>query len=222
MRTREFLIVVLAAVLLSTGIGVAQEAGASVTGKITDPSGAAVVNATVTLRDVDRGDVFRTQSNEEGVYNLPRVPIGQYELRVEASGFQTAVRPAFALQLNQAAKVDIALAIGQVSQQMEVTDAAPLLQTETTQVGTVMESNAIASLPLETRNYNQLTLLVPGAGHHQPGVLQYRAGDLSTPAGPISTATASRPTTICWTAWKTPNSWTTTWPTRRTWTPFRR
>ena len=163
MRKNEFLIVVLAAVLLCTGIAVAQEAGASITGKITDPSGAAVVNATVTLRDVDRGSAFRTQSNEEGVYNLPRVPIGQYELRVEAGGFQTAVRPPFPLQLNQAAKVDIALAIGQVSQQMVVTEAAPNLQTETTQVSTVMEANAIAGLPLETRNYNQLTLLIPGA-----------------------------------------------------------
>ena len=163
MRKNEFLIVVLALVLLCTGIGVAQEAGASVTGKITDPSGASVVNAAVTLRDVDRGAIFRTQTNEEGVYNLPRVPIGQYELKVEANGFQTAVRPPFPLQLDQAARVDIALTIGQVSQQMVVTETAPTLQTETTQVSTLMEASAIAGLPLETRNYNQLTLLVPGA-----------------------------------------------------------
>jgi hypothetical protein len=163
MRKNEFPIVVLALALWCTAIGMAQETGASVTGKITDPSGAAVVDATVTLRDVDRGAAFRTQTNQEGVYNLPRVPIGQYELRVEASGFQTAVRPPFPLQLDQAAKVDIALAIGQVSQQMEVTSVAPQLQTETTQVSTVMEANAIAGLPLETRNYNQLTLLVPGS-----------------------------------------------------------
>src|SRR5580658_9615021 len=136
MRKNEFPIVVLALVSLCTAIGMAQETGASVTGKITDPSGAAVVDATVTLRDVDRGAAFRTQTNQEGVYNLPRVPIGQYELRVEASGFQTAVRPPFPLQLDQAAKVDIALTIGQVSQQMEVTSVAPQLQTETTQVST--------------------------------------------------------------------------------------
>jgi hypothetical protein len=163
MRGKVVLIVVLALAFLSPGIGVAQEAGASVTGKVTDPSGAAVVGATVILRDVDRGSVLRTQTNGEGVYNLPRVPIGQYELRVEASGFQTAVRPPFSLQLDQAAKVDITLAIGQVSQQMVVTSEAPQLQTETTQVSTVMEANAIAGLPLETRNYNQLTLLVPGS-----------------------------------------------------------
>jgi len=166
MRRNELPALVLGlAALLTLGAftAAAQEAGASITGKITDPSGAAVVNAAVTARDVERGTIFRTQTNEEGLYNLPRVPIGQYEVRVEASGFQTAVRPSLPLQLNQAARVDIALAIGQVSQQMEVTSTAPLLQTETTQVSTVMEANAIASLPLETRNYNQLTLLVPGS-----------------------------------------------------------
>ena len=158
MKKNEIPISILAlllAVLLNGAIALAQEAGASVTGKITDPSGAAVANATVTLRDVDRGSIFRTATNEEGVYNLPRVPVGQYELRVEASGFQTAVRPSFPLQLNQAARIDIALAIGQVSQQMEVTSVAPQLQTETTQVNTVLEASSISSLPLETRNYNQ-------------------------------------------------------------------
>jgi hypothetical protein len=82
---------------------------------------------------------------------------------VEASGFQTAVRPSFTLVLNQTARLDIALALGQVSQTLEVTSATPLLQTENTQIGTVMQASAIANLPLQTRNYNQLTLLVPGA-----------------------------------------------------------
>src|SRR6185503_13730235 len=86
-----------------------------------------------------------------------------YELRVEASGFQTAVRPAFSLVLNQTANVDITMAIGAVSQQLEISASAPVLQTQTTEVGSVMEAHEIASLPLQTRNYNQLALLVPGA-----------------------------------------------------------
>src|SRR5262249_48393780 len=64
---------------------------------------------------------------------------------------------------NQTAKVDLTLSIGAVSQQIEVTTAAPVLQTQTTEVSTAMEANAISNLPLQTRNYNQLTLLVPGA-----------------------------------------------------------
>ncbi len=143
--------------------GVAQEASAGITGKVTDPSGAAVANANVTARDADRGTVWNTKTNDEGAYNFARLPIGRYEVKVEASGFQTAVHTAFDLQLSQTAKVDLALTLGPVSQQVEVTSAAPVLQTQTTEVGSVMEANAIASLPLETRNYNQLTLLIPGA-----------------------------------------------------------
>jgi hypothetical protein len=82
---------------------------------------------------------------------------------VEVTGFQTVVKPGVELVLNQAAKIDFALTIGQVSQQVEVTEGAPVLQTQTTEVGTVMQAHAIANLPLETRNYNQLALLVPGS-----------------------------------------------------------
>ena len=141
----------------------AQETSANITGKVTDPSGASIASATVIATDTDRGTVFRTETNAEGVYTLPRLPIGTYSVRVEASGFQAAVRPGLTLVLNQTATIDFAMALGQVSQQVEVSSAAPVLQTQTTEVGTVMEAHAIAELPLETRNYNQLALLVPGA-----------------------------------------------------------
>jgi hypothetical protein len=143
--------------------GFAQDASGAITGRISDPSGAAVVGATVAARDADRGTAWQTKTNSEGNYNLPRLPIGRYEVRVEATGFQAAVHKPFALDLNQTAKIDIAMTIGQVSSQVEVVLEAPVLQTQTTEVSTVMEANAIASLPLETRNYQQLTLLVPGA-----------------------------------------------------------
>jgi len=165
LRTRFGLVLILAAALFTatSQVGIAQEASASISGKVTDPSGAAVANAAVTARDVDRGTIWKTQSSSDGSYSLPRMPIGQYELRVEAGGFQTAVRPAFGLELNQAARVDIALTIGQISKQVEVVSASPVLQTDTTQLGTVMEAHEIANLPLETRNYNQLALLIPGS-----------------------------------------------------------
>lgn len=165
LRTRPGFAFLLALALLGAfaQTGEAQEVTAAITGKVTDPSAAAVVGATVTARDADRGTVWKTQTNGEGLYNLPRLPIGRYEVRVEANGFQTAIRSAFELTLNQTAKVDVALALGQVSQTVEVSGAAPLLQTEDTQVGTIMEAHTIANLPLETRNYNQLALLIPGA-----------------------------------------------------------
>jgi hypothetical protein len=165
LRARTGFVLTLALALLAAfaQIAIAQEVTAAITGKITDPSGATVANASVTARDVDRGAVWKTQTNDEGVYNLQRLPIGKYEVRIEAKGFQTAVQPPFDLTLNQTARIDAELALGQASQTVEVSGAAPLLQTETTQVGTIMQAHTIANLPLQTRNYNQLALLVPGA-----------------------------------------------------------
>jgi hypothetical protein len=168
MRTGELRWIFCAAFLLVLGLLVgpnarAQQATGAITGVVSDPSGAAVAGATVTLTDTDRGTSVKTQTNTDGLYNFPQLSIGQYSLRVEANGFQTALRSGVALALNQTAKLDFALAIGQVSQTLEVTAAPPPLQTQTTEVGTVMESSAIANLPLETGNYNQLTMLVPGA-----------------------------------------------------------
>jgi len=163
MRRSELFVLALALLLALMQAGLAQEVTGAITGKVIDPSGSAIAGANVNAKDMDRGTVWKSQTNESGIYNLPRLPIGRYEVRVEANGFQTAVHSAFDLALNQTATIDVKLTIGQVSQQVEVTSRAPVLQTQTTEVGTVMEASAIASLPLETRNYNQLALLVPGA-----------------------------------------------------------
>jgi hypothetical protein len=141
----------------------AQQATGAITGVVTDPSGAPVAGAMVTVTDADRGTSLKTQTNTDGVYNFPQLPNGQYQLRVEANGFQTALRGNVTLELNQTAKLDFAMVIGQVSQTLQVTETAAPLQTQTTEVGSVMEASTIANLPLETRNYNQLTLLVPGS-----------------------------------------------------------
>ncbi|MGD0669346.1 MAG: carboxypeptidase regulatory-like domain-containing protein [Bryobacteraceae bacterium] len=164
-RTRFGFVLILTLTLLAAlaQYGLAQQATGAITGRITDPSGAIVAGATVIAKDADRGTVWQTKTNEQGDYSLPSLPVGRYELRVEATGFQTAVHSPFALDLNQTAKVDIALTIGETSSSVEVTVAGPVLQTQTTEVSTVMEANAIANLPLETRNYQQLALLVPGA-----------------------------------------------------------
>ncbi len=141
----------------------AQEVTAAINGVVTDPSGAAIAGARVTAKDLDRGTIFPTTTGNDGAYSLPRVPIGRYEVRVENSGFQSAVQSNIVLVLNQVAKADFQLQVGSTSSTVEVTTATPLLQTEQTQLGTVIDSHAIVSLPLETRNYNQLALLTPGA-----------------------------------------------------------
>jgi hypothetical protein len=166
MRTRDSQLIAVMALALAAAFAPAasaQEITAAITGKVSDPSGAGIAGASVTATDTERGTAFKTDTNAEGIYNLPRLPPGNYEMRVEAPGFQTAVHPPFRLEINYTARIPFSMVIGQVTQNLEVTAATPLLQTDTTQVGAVMESNSIANIPLETRNYNQLTLLVAGS-----------------------------------------------------------
>jgi hypothetical protein len=125
--------------------------------------------ATVTATDTDRGTVWTAQTNETGAYNLLRLPIGSYTVKVSAPGFQTAVQPAFTVVLNQTARVDVQMKVGKVSETVEVTSAAPILQTESTEVSTLIDANTLDSMPLATRNFAQLTLLTPGAVSPNPG-----------------------------------------------------
>ncbi len=139
-----------------------QEVTAAIVGTVTDPSGAPIKGATVTATDADRGTVWTAQTNESGSYNLLRLPISTYDVKVTATGFQTAVEKPFTLVLNQTARVNVQMSVGQVSQTIEVSSSAPVLQTEDAQVGTVMDANSIANLSITGRNYIQLTLLQPG------------------------------------------------------------
>jgi hypothetical protein len=157
---------VLAALLLLTAVApssFAQEVTAAITGKVTDSSGATIADAKVTATDVARGTVWHAVTNGDGVYTLSRVPVGVFTVKVEKQGFQAAQQSNITLVLNQLARVDFQLAVGNVSTAVDVTGAAPILQTDSTMVNTVLEARAIANLPLATRNYNQLALLIPGA-----------------------------------------------------------
>ena len=152
-----------ALMLASSGSLAAQEVTASISGTVTDPGGLAVAGVVVIAQDEDRGSTFPTNTNAEGFYTLPRLPIGTYMLRLEAAGFKKTARRGILLAMNQSAKLDFRLEIGEVQQTVEVTEAAPLLQTEDAQLGTVIDSRTNTQLPLATRNYVQLTLLAPGA-----------------------------------------------------------
>jgi len=159
----------LVTLLCSANAARGQDVTAAITGTVSDPSGAAIAGASVTAKDVARGTTYSTQTNGDGLYYLGRLPIGKYELRVEGKGFETAVRPAFELVLNQVARVDIQMVVGAVTQTVEVSSAVPLLQTETTELSTHIDSVVTENIPLITRNYNQLTLLTPGAVSTNPG-----------------------------------------------------
>jgi len=146
----------------------AQETSAGITGRVTDPSGAAIVGASVTAKDQQRGTVWPTKTNEDGIYAFPRIPVGTYEIRIEAPGFKAFVQPGVLLEINQRARIDAAMEVGAVTESVQVTGEAALLQTETTQVGSVVGSNTIVNTPLISRNFIQLTLLAPGVTTTDP------------------------------------------------------
>ena len=154
---------------LCCSLALGQDISAKITGTVTDASRAVISGATVTARDTARGSVYPTQTNASGVYYLSPLPIGDYVLTITAPGFSTSERPSFTLVMNQTARVDVALTVGQASQTVEVSGAAPLLQTDQSFMGTVLDARANTTLPLATRNYNQLTLLSPGAVSTNPG-----------------------------------------------------
>src|SRR6185437_592587 len=158
-----------AAVLLAASVPVlAQEVTGAISAIVTDPSGAAIAGAKVTATDLDRNTVSAVTTGGDGFYNFPRLPVGRYEVRVENAGFQAAVQPDVVLQLNQNARIDFQMQVGNVNQTVEVSAAAPVLQTQTTQLSTVIDARTNTQLPLATRNYVQLTLLAPGSVHPNP------------------------------------------------------
>jgi Carboxypeptidase regulatory-like domain len=149
----------------------AQDVTATITGTVTDPSGAPIAGATVTAHDTERGTAWTSLTNEAGLYNIIRIPVGTYDLKVEAKGFQrTAIAP-FTLVLNQIARFDVQMKVGPVSETVEVTDAPPVLKTETTEVSTLIDSKTLTTLPLASRNYIQLALLAPGVTTNNPDAL---------------------------------------------------
>src|SRR3984885_6977010 len=148
--------------------GWSQEGTASITGTITDQSGAAVTGATITATSQERGQTYSGVSNDSGLYRIAQLPVGTYAVKVEKAGFALASVPPFVLTLNQVARIDLAMKVGQATETVEVSAGAPVLQTETTQVDTIMNANTNDNLPLASRNYVQLTLLAPGAVSTDP------------------------------------------------------
>jgi len=164
-------LVLLTAFVAATGMfqcAWGQAVTASITGTVTDPSGASVPGATVAATSVERGIVYTATTNDSGLYLIANLSVGSYTLKVEKSGFSSATRPAFVLTLNQVARIDIAMKVGQISETVEVSGAAPVLKTETTQVDTIINAATNDNLPLASRNYVQLTLLVPGSVSTDP------------------------------------------------------
>lgn len=158
MLRRTFVLLVF---LLSTAIAFAQSVTATLRGTVRDSSGAAISGATVVIKNTEKGEVRTVVTNDSGDYLVTQLPPQEYAITVTAANFRTVVNPHFILQVNQEARYDAALAVGDVSQQIEVTTAAPLIQTEDALNGAVIDEAKIKQLPSNSRNFWQLAQLDP-------------------------------------------------------------
>ena len=141
----------------------AQTVSGSISGLVSDPSGAVIPGATVTLRNGDTGEVLRTTTNSSGAYGFPVVPVGQnYSLTVEAKGFRTSVQSKIVLLINQSLRLDAKLQIGSAQQTVEVSAQAVQVNTESTALGDVIENRRMLALPLNGRSYIDLLGLQAG------------------------------------------------------------
>jgi outer membrane receptor protein involved in Fe transport len=161
-------------VVAAVPVAYAQDAGGSITGTVVDPNGAPLQGAAVTARDVERGTTLTTQSNETGSFNFANVPVGTYEVKADAKGFRPLAQKPFALVLNQTARLTFQLKVGAVTETVEVSAEALLLQTDTSLLGSVVDARTIQSLPLSTHNTNQLTLIA-NAGVITPNLFGFQA-----------------------------------------------
>ncbi len=132
-------------------------------GSVTDPSGGRVASATVTVTDEARNTATRITTNEDGQYTATNLEPGTYRISVEAQGFKTTSVQGVVLNVNQTERVDVHLQVGDVSTAVEVQSTAPMVQSETTSIGSVVDNRQIQTMPLNGRgNIYSLLALAPG------------------------------------------------------------
>ena len=156
-------------VLLFASQMYAQKDTGSIVGVVKDAGGGVVPGAKVTARDVDRGIEFTTTTDANGEYVAGPLKVGRYTITVEKDKFKTAVAGPLQLDVQGRVEADVRLNVGEVTQKVEVTVQSPLLETETSSMGQVMDKTRIETLPLNGRNFAQLAQLGVGVVPSEPG-----------------------------------------------------
>ncbi|MBC7926271.1 MAG: carboxypeptidase regulatory-like domain-containing protein, partial [Bryobacteraceae bacterium] len=152
----------------------AQQTTATLLGTVTDSTGAIMPNVTVRATNVATNAQREVKTDEGGGYSLPFLAAGDYTVTATLQGFQSSRVDRVTLQVQQTARLDFALNVGEVSETVNVEASAALLQTETSTVGTVIDAAKIADLPLNGRNFVQLAQLIPGVNAGTPGSISVR------------------------------------------------
>ena len=164
----------------------AQSTGGRIRGTVSDPSGASVAAATVSLVNEATHATRDVQSGATGEYIFIEVPVGTYEIDVTQAGFKKYIHKGVALDLNEVISVDVTLQLGSSAERVEVTGAPPVIDTTSTQLGAVVNERSSTQLPLNERDVYQLLQLQPGVqsqignnlfyGSDKPGVVTVNGG----------------------------------------------
>ena len=134
----------------------------TISGVLTDSSGARVAGAAVRVTNELTGEKRENTTDDSGAYLFPGLPSGRYRLEAEMQGFKKSSVQGVQLNINQNARIDIALSVGEVSQEVQVTGSAPLVDTREVQLGGLVDSRRVNDLPLNGRNVYQLVTILPG------------------------------------------------------------
>src|SRR5580700_6768056 len=165
----------LACLLLTVFAGlevVAQQITGSLRGTVVDPSGAVVQSAAVNAQQTETGLTRTVITDRDGAYVFVELPIGHYQIRTEAKGYQKYLQEGITLDINETATVGIHLKLGAETQQVEVKADADLVQSTVSSLGQTVMEREILDLPLDGRNFSQLGLLQPGVVPLTPGLLE--------------------------------------------------
>ncbi len=154
----------------------------SIFGTVTDQSGAAIPNATVTITDTSKNLSFTTQTNSSGNYNYTRLLPGTYRVKVEAQGFKAGVIETVVVNVDRASEANLQLQPGQITEEVTITTEAPLLKTDRADVAVTFETKQITDLPILDRNFTRFILLTPGTQQ-----LQWQHAASENPQGSIQT-----------------------------------
>jgi hypothetical protein len=138
------------------------QATGQVAGVVTDPTGRVIAGASIELTNTGTGQARATKSGGDGTYTFPLVNPGTYQVKVTVSGFKTELTEAVEVLVNGTTRADAKLSVGSDTQQVTVTDAAPLVETGNATLGEVVNHESIVDLPLNGRNFAQLGTLMPG------------------------------------------------------------
>ena len=165
MKIRSLRLVLGCTLTLMAGVplSIGQSVNGSITGGVTDPSGAVVAGAHVVAHAVDTGVDTSATTNVTGIYNIDFLPIGRYQVSVQANGFNTETLPAFSLEARQTVQFNIKLSVGSSTTTVDVSAAAPILNTTDPTLDSTFTTNTISNFPLNGLDFSALTLYVPGA-----------------------------------------------------------